>query len=81
MSFLKISDPVKLGLLKYSNDFSKTKGLNQLWYKDTSTQARPQNTGWNIRKQYITDNSDPKGSFSFRIPLKHILGFVRTMIG
>ena len=24
-----------LGLLKYPNDFSKSKGLNQLWYKDT----------------------------------------------
>ena len=31
--------------------------------------------GWNIRKQYIIDNSDPKGSFSFIIPLKHIFGF------
>ena len=25
-----------LGLLKYPNDFSKSQGLNQLWYKDTS---------------------------------------------
>ena len=24
-----------LGLLKYPDDFSKSKGLNQLWYKDT----------------------------------------------
>ena len=23
-----------LGLLKYPDDFSKSKGLNQLWYKD-----------------------------------------------
>ena len=64
-----------LGLLKYSINFSKSKGLNQLWYKDTSARAQPQNVGWNIRKQYIIDNSDPKGSFSFRIPLKHIFGF------
>ena len=28
-----------LGLLKYSDDFSKSKGLNQLWYKDTTILA------------------------------------------
>ena len=28
-----------------------------------------------MRRQYIIRNSDPKGSFSFRIPLKHIFGF------
>ena len=64
-----------LGLLKYPDDFSKSKGLNQLWYKDTTTQAQAQNVGWNIRKLYIINNSDPKGSFTFRIPLKHIFGF------
>ena len=31
--------------------------------------------GWNIRRNYIIRNSDPKGSFSFKIPLKHIFGF------
>ena len=62
-----------LGLLKY--DFSKSKGLNQLSYKDTTTQANAQNVGWNVRKLYIINNSDPKGTFSFRIPLKHLFGF------
>ena len=28
-----------LGLLKYPDDFSKSKGLNQLWYKDTTVNA------------------------------------------
>ena len=28
-----------LGLLKYPDDFSKSKGLNQLWYKDTTNTA------------------------------------------
>ena len=28
-----------LGLLKYPDDFSKSKGLNQLWYKDTTDAA------------------------------------------
>ena len=64
-----------LGLLKYLDDFSKSKGLNQLWYKDTTTQASVQNMGWNLRKQYVINNSDPRGTFSFRIPLKHIFGF------
>ena len=64
-----------LGLLKYLDDFSKSKGLNQLWYKDTTDAAAEANTGWNIRRQYIIRNSDPRGSFSFKIPLKHIFGF------
>ena len=28
-----------LGLLKYSDDFSKAQGLNQLWQKDTTATA------------------------------------------
>ena len=64
-----------LGLLKYPDDFSKSKGLNQLWYKDTLTTAVEDNAGWDIRRNYIIKNSNPKGSFSFRILLKHIFGF------
>ena len=65
-----------LGLLKFPDDFSKSKGLNQSWYKDTLAVVAAQNVGWNIRRQYIiNDNVDPKGSFSFKIPLKHIFGF------
>ena len=66
-----------LGLLKYPDDFSKSKGLNQLWYKDTSTNAtigNDGNAGFNVRRKYIF-SSDPVGTFSFRIPLKHIFGF------
>ena len=50
-----------LGLLKYPDDFSKSKGLNQLWYKDTSTRANAQNVDWNLRKLYIINNPSPKG--------------------
>ena len=39
------------------------------------TEPSIQNVGWNIRKRYIIDNSDPKGTFSFRVPLKHTFGF------
>ena len=64
-----------LGLLKYPDDFNKSKGLNQLWYKDTTAAAAEANTSWNVRRQYIIVNSDPRGTFSFKIPLKHIFGF------
>ena len=74
-----------LGLLKYPDDFSKSKGLNQLWYKDTSASAIMDtaddnfNAGFKIRHYYIFGKADgdvnPIGSFSFRIPLKHIFGF------
>ena len=63
-----------LGLLKYPDDFSKSQGLNQLWYKDTTTYPEEENVGWDIRKKFIIDNSDPKGTFSFTVPLKHIFG-------
>ena len=64
-----------LGLLKYPDDFSKSKGLNQLWYKDTTINAEEANSGWDVRRLYIVRNSDPRGTFSFKIPLKHIFGF------
>ena len=66
-----------LGLLKYPDDFSKSKGLNQLWYKDTNTNAtigNNGNVGFSVRRHYIFA-SDPVGTFSFKIPLKHIFGF------
>ena len=65
-----------LGLLKYPDDFSKSKGLNQLWYKDTTALAENvHNTGFKIRQEYIIKNSNPKSLFSFKVPLKHIFGF------
>ena len=64
-----------MGLLKYPDDFSKSKGLNQLWYKDTTENANDDNTGYAYRRFHIIRNSNPKGSFSFRIPLKYIFGF------
>ena len=63
-----------LGLLKYPDDFSKSKGLNQLWYKDTGLAADDDNVGFKVRRKYIF-GSNPVGKFSFKIPLKHIFGF------
>ena len=64
-----------LGLLKYPDDFSKSKGINQLWYKDTSIYANDDNVGYGARRFLIIGSSNPIGKFSFRIPLKHIFGF------
>ena len=61
--------------LQYPDDFSKSKGLNQLWYKDTTENANNNNAGFSIRRSYIIVNADPIGTFSFKIPLKHIFGF------
>ena len=46
-----------------------------MWYKNTLGEASAQNVGWNVRRLYVIKNSDPKGTFSFRIPLKHRLDF------
>ena len=65
-----------LGLLKYPDDFSKSQGLNQLWYKDTTaTSQLAHNLGFNARHTVLIQHPDPKGTFSFRVPLKHIFGF------
>ena len=69
-----------LGLLKYPDDFTKSQGLNQLWLPDTNIDNNNEankvdNKGFKIRNEYIIRTSDPKGTFSFKIPLKHFLGF------
>jgi len=68
-----------LELLKFPDDFQKSTGLNQLRYKDSGTDAsiagNNRNNGFLIRHDYIIQKPDPKGTFSFRLPLKHIFGF------
>ena len=71
-----------LGLLKYPDDFNKSFGMNQLWVKDENTGAaeiRPAqdafNNGFKIRRDYIIKSPNTNGKFSFKIPLKHFLGF------
>ena len=68
-----------LGLLKFPDDFQKSTGLNQLWFKDSHTVAsiagNNPNKGFKIRQIYIVQKPNPKGTFSFRVPLKHIFGF------
>jgi len=68
-----------LGLLKFPDDFQKSTGLNQLWYKDDGTdvsiEGNVRNNGFVTRQEFIIRKPDPKGTFSFRVPLKHIFGF------
>ena len=69
-----------LGLLKYPDDFTKSQGLNQLWLPDTNIvnnneANKVDNKGYKKRHEYIIQTSNPKGTFSFKIPLKHFLGF------
>jgi len=53
--------------------------MNQLWYKDngtdTSIAGNNRNKGFEARQEYIIRKPDPKGTLSFRVPLKHIFGF------
>ena len=65
-----------LGLLKYPDDFSKSQGLNQFWYKDTSTTAaKADNNGFAARHAYLIHSPTVKGTFSLRKRMKHTFGF------
>ena len=65
-----------LGLLKYPDDFTKSFGINQLWYKDTNINANiATNHGFSLRQNFIIATPVNRGEFSFKIPLKHFLGF------
>ena len=65
-----------LGLLKYPDDLSKAQGLNQLWQKDTaSTAVKADNNGFAARHANLIQSPTVKGTFSFRIPMKHVFGF------
>ena len=69
-----------LGLLNYPDDFSMSQGLNKLWYKDTTaTAAVARNHGFSTRQTVLIRLPDPKGTFSFRVPLKHIFWILRRL--
>ena len=71
---------IMLGMLRYPDDFSKSKGLMQCWYKDSGNGGFDDNNnlGRKERKNLFYDATcanEDKGKFSFCIPLKHIFGF------
>ncbi|XP_065665467.1 uncharacterized protein LOC136086897 [Hydra vulgaris] len=64
------------GMLSYANDFQLAQGLNQLWYKDsTSTAVLADTTGFATRQAYLIQKPTTKRTFSICIPLRHIFGF------
>ena len=65
-----------MGLASYSGDFNKGCGLSQCWYPDNGLTAAAINTGFAVRQQFLVQKSNPKGSFQFAIPLRHIFGFM-----
>jgi len=66
-----------LNLLRCLDDFENSHGLNKNWFQVTHTAAHLENnTGFKIRQNYIIRKPEPKGTFSFRVPLRHILDFV-----
>ena len=69
-----------LGMLKYPDDFNKSQGLNQVWAPDQKegTAVPDDNNGFKMRYEYIIklpEGNINKGKFSFKIQLKHFLGF------
>ena len=65
-----------MGLTSYSSDFNKGCGLSQCWYPDNELPADAENTGFAVRQQFLVQKPNPKGSFQFAIPLRHIFGFM-----
>ena len=66
------------GLLKYSEDYAASQGMNHCWTKGSSDIAvQATNAGFKVRQGYIVKGPNPNGSFSFVIPLKHVFGLIR----
>ena len=72
---------IMLGMLRYPDDFSKSKGLMQCWFKDDGRGrfVDNDNIGRLMRKIFFynenIDDLNDLGKFSFCIRLKHIFGF------
>ena len=47
----------------------------QGWTPDINANAAAANTGFAIRQRFLIQSPDPKGSFQYAIPLRHIFGF------
>ena len=69
-----------MGLLKYPDDFSKSAGLNQLWYKDTGVAASiANNLGFGVRHSYLIESPVPKGTLVSESLSNIFSDFVKTM--
>jgi len=67
-----------MGFLTYPDDYGKSRGLNQLWSKDTSNAAAVANLGFAARQTYIIQKPDPKGTFSIKVDLRLLFGFANN---
>ena len=63
------------GLLTLPDDHAKSRGLNKMWAKDTTATAEAANLGFLARRNYIINSSNPRGTFSIRVPLSLWFGF------
>jgi len=64
-----------MGLLTYPDDYAKSKGLNQLWSKDTIDAAAAAYLGFAARQAHLIQKPDPKGTFSIEVDPRHLFGF------
>ena len=65
-----------LGLTSYSSEYYRGCGVAQGCYPDTSSAAALANIGFAVRQQSLIQKPDPKGSFQYTIPMKHIFAFM-----
>jgi hypothetical protein len=66
---------VVMNMLKRSPDFERGPGLSECFYSDSDTTAAKTNKGFVKRQNLIIKQSNPRGTFSFYIPLASIFGF------
>ena len=64
-----------LGNIKYPDTYRHGPGLMRCWMPDTGVAIDEKNSGFTIRQAYIIQHPEPKGSFSFSLPLEHWSGF------
>ena len=65
-----------LGLASYSSTYYKGCGLAQGWFLDINTTPMQLVITFYTRQGYLIRNPNPKGSFQYAIPMRHIFGFV-----
>ena len=65
---------VLMGIAKYPYEYAYETGLIQCWSPETSDGVLMER-GFGRRKEYIIQNSDPHGLFSFAIELENLFGF------
>ena len=62
-------------MLKYPDDFQRLRVSINCDIKTATTAVKANNNGFTARHAYLIKSPTVKGTFSFRIPIKHIFGF------